>query len=258
MDGSTAADTVGVVAHEYDDSDLALVRQVDVAELDRLLAVPVKTLVKNPQHVTHLLTRVRSTLAAAHETVAGMRRHIEQQQSYLARVGTPTTLNPLDAVRFLDDEQKELIFSRIARDRLANLRRLVDRAESERAAVEADLEVVRSVARALAEQTDLPPHVRAHVTRQLAALPRQVSPVHRPGMLDYPDLEPEPRETPPPSLPASGPVFPAPVAPAANGGPSPQPDPGPPQFRDPWGPTTHAPVRFVDPYAATSTQGDHR
>lgn len=221
------------MTERYDDSELALYSQVSVAEVDALLGDGARSPLRDSDRLMHFLTRVRSTLIAAHEAMAGMRRHIHEQQAHLARVGTATTLNPLDALRYLEDEQKEFIFDRIARERLKNLRTLVDRAQTDAAVVTQELESVRSVARGLAQMTDLPPHVRAEATRLLASLPRDTHQVHYPPILDYPEPEP----------------LPAPA-------PSPAPDPRPsgtqPVFADPYAPNPSGPAQptFVDPYQA--------
>lgn len=250
------------VSGRYDDSDAALYRQVDIREVDELLADGVRQFVRDGAKIKHLLLRVRSTLVAAHETVRSQRRQIEEQGQYLARVGTPTTLNPLDALKYLDDEQKERIFDRISRERLQTMRSLVQRAQQERETLSGELETVRDVARALSQMAELPPHVRADVTKMLASLPTEPAVVHSPGMLDYPEPEPLPQQAPAAVLPE--PAAPAPIA-APTPSPAPEvaseahdePDPAPPGpavFRDPYGkqPTPQRP-RFVDPYAPTAT-----
>jgi hypothetical protein len=195
------------VAEHYDSSAEALFRPVEVDELSSLIATGGRA-VRDPHRLVHLLTRMRTTVTDSRETVTGLHRHIAQMQEYLGRTGTATTLNPADALRYLDDEQKENLFNRIARDRLKMLRVLVDNAEATRDELVGQLGQVRAAATAMAQRPDLPPAVRADFTRMLAYLPSEVRAVHRSGMLDYPDL-PDPAAE---SAAAAGPAPDAAVA----------------------------------------------
>ena len=244
------ADTVNSVTGRYDDSEAALFSQVDVDEIDTLLKVGVRQFLKDGSKIVHLLTRVRMTLVAAHTTISSMRRQMNEQSAHLARIGTPTTLNPLDALKYLDDEEKERIFDRIARERLKLLRDLVVRAQGDAAAVGGELAAVREVAVSLSQMADLPPHVRAEATKLLASLPDAPSTVHYPAMLDYPDPAPTfaPREAERPLPPE--PTFRAePATPAAP--PAPPAGSRPATFVDPYGSANSRTARptYVDPYA---------
>lgn len=172
---------------EYDSSDDALYRAVSAAELEALIQASGRPVVRDAGKLVHLLTRVRGTLAEEQQKVAGLQRQIVDMRDKMGRVGQATTLNPLDAVRWLDDEQLELAFTRIARERLAMLRSLVDRAEDTRARLEGELAQVRSAAEYMAQRADLPLGVRGEFASLLGTLPRDVPPVTRPGVLDYPD-----------------------------------------------------------------------
>lgn len=228
---------MGWVTGRYDDSEAALFSQVDVAEIDELLKVGVRQFLKDGSKIVHLLTRVRMTLVAAHMTISSMRRQMNEQSAHLARIGTPTTLNPLDALKYLDDEEKERIFDRIARERLKMLRDLIARAQGDAAAVSGELSAVRGVALSLSQTADLPPHVRAEATKLLASLPEGPSPVHYPGMLDYPDPEP---------------TFAAREAPAAQQSPRTwAPDITPIEAATPA--VRSRPVTYVDPYGAPTS-----
>ena len=193
---SSDARTVPLVAEVYDSSDEALFRLVDIDELDALLAAGARPVARDAGKVIHLLTRMRTTLESHRATVTGLHRHVGQMNEHLQRVGQATTLNPMDALRYLDDEQRELLFDRIARDRLSMLRHMVEQAESTREHLVTELEQVRDAAAAMAQRPDLPSDVRADFTRLLAFLPSEVRPVNRPGLLDYPDPKPLPAAVP--------------------------------------------------------------
>lgn len=247
-------------AAKYDDSDGALYRQVTVAEVDALLEAGMRQFLRDGSKLVHLLTRVRSTLVQAHESVRGLQQRVADQSAHLARVGTPTTLNPMDALRYLDDVQKEAVFDRISRERLATLRTLVARAQADADSVAAELALVRSVGRDLSAQAELPPHVRAQVARKLAALPTSARVVHRPAMLDYPGMggtDPfeamstpapateRPTDPPPAVRPPTPVVAIEPAVPAA-------PATGPAVFVDPYAATPMSPEPvYRDPYAPT-------
>ena len=230
------------MAVTYDDSEANLLRPVEVAEVRNLLAGGVRHLAKHPGHLTHLLTRMLHTLTEADEARYGLLRHVAEQTNQSARTGAPTTLNPLDALRYLDDDQKEQIVDRITRERLGVLRALVERAQQDREVLVGQLATVRLVATTLSEQVDLPPHVRAAITRQLASLPTQAGEVHYPTMLDMPDPEPAP---PPPAR--TAPVRPG----AAHPGLSQVTPPAAVTYVDPY---SAAPT-YVDPYSTPPTAG---
>jgi type II secretory pathway pseudopilin PulG len=255
---------------------------VGVADVEAVLAGNVKAWARDTAAVTAFLHGVQRALLDAQERARAYQRQLLAQQSRVTRVGTPTTLNPLDAARFLDDEQKEALFDRIARQRLARLREQVAQAEAERDQVAAAIAQLRAVGRALAENADLPAHVRAGAARALATLPVEAPKVTHPRVLDFPD-PPQGPTTAPPVLgptattatagapPAAGaPTFTTPSpAPVPAQGPTPAPGPcqvGAPVFVDPYGPTplagaggapTAAPAAepvFVDPYAPKQTE----
>lgn len=254
---------------------------VEVPEVDVLLESNLRAWAKDPERLEAFLWRVRETLSEATARAKAQQRQLLALQGRAAHIGTPTTLNPLDAARFLDEDQKLALVDSIARQRLERLAEQVDRASREQEAAAGALEVVRGVARALAQHPDLPPHVRADVTRALAALPAAVPPVTRPAVLDYPDPlgadTPRPMATRTPSWAPAQPVVPSPpVAPvghpaSAPAAPRPQgtepaqqpPAPAPADtypsgqavFVDPYTRTPPAapvgePVVFVDPYAS--------
>lgn len=238
---------MGVSRHRPDPQDDTYL-PVTVEEIDALLAMGPRKFLRDGSRVQSLLHRFRFTLVHGQQTVRSLQRHIIAQSSQRTRAGTPTTLNPLDAVRYLDDEQKELIFDSLARERLAHLRALVTRAEEEQAVLADQLATVRDVATALTQQADLPAHVRADLARQLASLPVEPATVHHPAMLEFPDPEPPELTTSPTAPPPAhanapdpaGDPLPAYVDPYQTGGDD-TPQSTTPTFIDPYNPDESTP-----------------
>ena len=240
------------VAEQYDSSDDALYRPVDTDELAALINAGGRPVLRDAGKLTHLLTRMHTTLSSQQQTISGMHRHISQVQESIARQGTPTTLNPLDALRYLDDEQRELLFDRIARERLALLRHLVDDATGTRENLLTELDQIRRLATAIAQRPDLPVDIRGEFTRLITQLPAHVPEVHRSGMLDYGDPDavagatPQPPAPPAPHSPWTPPERPAGTA-SAYDDDAPVPRPRVPSAPPPvWQPEPEA--HYVDPY----------
>lgn len=200
--------TVDVMASRYDDSDAALARPMSAAELRSIIDDGLRPFMRDAGRLEHLLSRLAGTLVNAEQDVSQLRRRVTEQSQLMSRQGVATTLNPLDAVKFLDADQREAIFDSLSRAQLANLRALVDAAQRERAEAVDALAAAREAAAHLSGRQDLPPHVRAEVTRLLSRMPADVPEIHRPLVLDYP--EPQPVVPSVPTAPA--PVAAAPVA----------------------------------------------
>lgn len=243
------------VAEHYDTSEEALYVPVSLEELSALIQAGGRPVLRDSTRLTHLLKRVAVTLKAAKDQNKGHQRTIIQLQEHLNRVGLATTLNPVDALRYLDDDQRELLFDRISRDRLRMLRQMTEKAEKAREDLLAQAHEVRQTATQVAQRPDLPADIRAEFTKLLARLPDDVPPVDRPALLDYPDLPEEPRPAPPVTS------FPAPVASPQATAPAPAVEPDPveddaaeaqeeatPVWVDPFGPTDGEPV-YRDPLA---------
>lgn len=227
------ARTIARVSEKYDTSEEALQRPVYAEELTAIIDSGGRGM--NATRLVHLLRRTRATLANASRVTADLHRHIASLQEHSRNSGVATTLNPVDALRFLDDRQKEQLFGHLARSQLNQLRALVDRAQSTSDKVNATLEELRAITTSLSQRPDLPSHVRAEIAHLVASLPQATVDVYRPPMLDFPDDEP----------PAPAPAPPEPTAPA----------PGPrPTFVDPYGPAAPAPT-FIDPYRSGSSPG---
>lgn len=227
----------------YDDSSEALVNPVDVSEVEALLAAGPRQFLRDGRRFTHLLERMRMTLQEHRRQTLSFERYLATQSETLRRTGMPTTLNPMDAIRFLDDEQKEILFDAIAREQIQMLRDLVRTAQEERAAVDEQLTLVREVATNLAQMPEIPPHVRAEVAGLLAGLPREVAPVSEPALIKQPDPErPQPR-----TAQHSPPPLPADCSDTNSGGSS----ESAPVYIDPYGPAPSATAEeiiYSDPY----------
>lgn len=227
---------------QYDASDDALVNPVDLTEVHSLLAAGPRQFLRDGRRITHLLERMRLTLEEHRRQTLSFERYIAEQTEALRRTGMPTTLNPMDAMRFLDDEQKEILFDALAREQMQMLRQLVAVAQRERAVLQEQLSLVREVATALAQMPEIPPHVRADVANLLSRLPREAAQVSEPLLIKQPDPEPpKPRqrsphvEPPPPANRSDGakpsPIYIDPYAPA------PESSGEETIYADPYGPT---------------------
>lgn len=179
---------------DYDTSPEAGYRPVTAEEVSDLLTRGRRGVLRDEEVTRHLLTRVHHTLAASEHTVSGLHRVINEQREKLTRVGQATTLNPMDALRYLDDTQRETLFDRIARERLSSLRAMTTRAEGVHAQLLWTLTGLRSMLEGISADENVPAAIRGRAVATAATLPADPPAPPHPPLLDFPD--PPARHTP--------------------------------------------------------------
>jgi len=192
----------------YEASDATAGLPVSLEELRLLVATSGKPLARDPRKLNHLLVRVLNTLDAHNEDLASLRRTVDTLRSEHTRNGTPSTLNPMDAIRFASPEQIEEVVGRLHRDRLVNLRTLVDQARDRRDELDRLLEHSRLLIAAALNTPGLGADSAARLEAILAGIPPTPEQVPVPGILDYPDMQAPAQADPF----AASPAIPAPTA----------------------------------------------
>ena len=185
------------MANNYDNSAEAAHHPVTVAEVDALLAAGLRSGLRDQNNLTHLLGRMRGTLAQQADALDGMGRQIQDVRLSMSRSGRATTLNPLDALKYIDDEQRDALFTSTARKQMGMLRTMTAAAEAAHADLCARLAQMRAMAAGIAQRPDLPSSTRADFAHLAATLPGDPPPVPHPGLLDYPDQDDDAAARPP-------------------------------------------------------------
>lgn len=182
--GVDASGTVVVVGRSvYTVTEETLHTPVTPLEADALLREDGKPL-KARHALPHFLYRVRVTLSTLESQVEGNRQTIAQLREKRARMGAPTTLSPLDAVRYASPEELSKIVGQINSSQLVALETAVNGARSLRDELLAELTTTRAAVRTLLDKESLPTEVRLELIRLINGLPDDPSPVVEP-----PDLE---------------------------------------------------------------------
>lgn len=215
----------------YDDSDMASVSPVSVAEINFMLTTSAKSIRWSPSKLRHFLTRLRATLQTYRNAERALQKHISQLNDRISRAGTATTLNPLDALRWLDDAQMDALFDRLSRQQLATLRRLVAEAGNTQARQEEYARTLRDAAQQLLQSPELDMGARAKAAEIAAKLRAEPPKTNHPGMLDYPEIA-----LPPALPPAPTPALPPAPPPALPSGAGSGKEANPPAvWKDPFG-----------------------
>lgn len=91
------------------------------AELEEMVKVNGRPLLKDETKLSHFLRRVTATSESLRRQIRSLQKELQDISQQNMRAGTPTTLMPTDAFRYLSDEQKEAVLGVLAREKLATL-----------------------------------------------------------------------------------------------------------------------------------------
>lgn len=195
--GDTRRTFAGVSRRKYDSSEAAFHAPVSLEELDWLMGEKARPLA-DKYDLRHFLYRVRVTLHNAEETNREALRALEAAREQKRRHGAPTTLTPMDAVRYASPEELAVIVGNISSSQLTALQAQVSAARELRASLARDLDAVRGAAEAMAGRADIPAGLRAEFVQLLNSLPAEVAEVSTPKSLELAQMAGViPAETPP-------------------------------------------------------------
>lgn len=122
--------------------------RISYPDIEAILACGGRGFVRNSDAVMHFVRRVQLTMRLLIDQNNQLRGVIENQRIYRV-VGTPTTLDPMDAAKFLSPEQKASLFEGLKADGLAKLRRREEtlaKAQTRCTSLAAQAELVMSIA----------------------------------------------------------------------------------------------------------------
>jgi hypothetical protein len=154
----------------YDASPTTADTVVTLQELSSLMSTGGKGFVKDPRKVMHFVRRVGITVQASLEQSRGMRRMIEQLQLDREHAGTPTTLSPSDAAKFMPSEELARVVGGRVADELEAAVRIRKEADTTRRAARAELNQVRYVVSTMLESPGISPDTRDTFKHLLAEL----------------------------------------------------------------------------------------
>lgn len=171
----------------YEVSDETFRQPVTADEVDRYLAAQARPLLGKTQ-LRHFLYRVRVTISTLEASTKQLKHDVDKANEHRSRAGVPTTLSPMDAVRFASADEIGTIVGHLNSSMLNALSDHVSTARALREALSADLAKVRAAAHQMTTRTDFPAHVRAEFVRLLNELPADPDPVPVPKALELAQL----------------------------------------------------------------------
>lgn len=184
---------------EYDDSPVAADSLLSVEEIDALVAAGGRPLGRDARKILHFLTRVGLTMRAYRQQIQALHRDVTAGHLARERAGQPTTLNPLDAVRYLHPDQLTQVFDGHMREKLVAIERTLGEAGRARTAANTDINRIKFAVMSLLEDPTLPAAVRERFSQLLARLPEVVAPPVMPAGLADPVRRPDPGQAAPPA-----------------------------------------------------------
>lgn len=184
----------------YDASDLLVQTPLTLDQVQALLASGGAEL--RGRNLTHFLQRVVATVKDSQDRARQMQRHMTTLEAEARRAhGITTSLNPLDAIKFLSPEQKRLVFDGMERDRLDALEARAAELEQVRRDAVRQRGRARALLLAVAEEPSVPAALRQRAQAFLeAADDDQQQPAPEPDPASQPTgggEPPKPRPAPP-------------------------------------------------------------
>lgn len=175
----------------YDDSPAAASLPLTFEDLDWLVENN-RNALKDIGRRQHLLARIRNTLIAYRNAINDLHREISHMQNELATPHTSTSMNPVDAARFLSDAQKEQLFVGSMKQAWTGLLRLRGEAAGLKAQANSELGRARFAIQTVLKNDALDEESRAQLATLLSRLPAAeellLNPVPSP-LGDLPDAD---------------------------------------------------------------------
>lgn len=96
---------------------------LSLREVEELAQNEGRSMRQDPRKVSHFLARVIATIRRHQEETRQLRVEIERGRMQSATAGTPTTLSPMDALRYISDDDKAKLFGQHAQLQLEYMKR---------------------------------------------------------------------------------------------------------------------------------------
>lgn len=152
-----------VATFEYNDDPQRLDQYVTVDELTSLIEIDGKPFRKDTKRLLHFLNRVRTTLLAFRQQIQHLHRDVQAANIRATSIGTPTTLDPRSAARFLPPEEIAVLADEFIKQKLAAISDTSRLQAAERAATLRLLNALKFAASTVREDYAIPSDVRARI-----------------------------------------------------------------------------------------------
>jgi hypothetical protein len=152
-----------MAAFRYDDSPQRLDTFVSVDEVDGLLADEGKQLAKDNRRTTHFLQRTRSTLLAVRAQIQALHKDVQLAQIRATSLGTPTTLDPRSAAKYLPPEELAQLGDALLKEKFEAMQKIEADLKADRAATLRQSASLKFAVATILEDLMLPESVRHKV-----------------------------------------------------------------------------------------------
>ena len=148
------------MSQQYDASPNRLEELLTIEELRSILESDLKWMGKDSSRIFHMVSRMGRTLLAYRQQIQQLHRDVQQMNLSRAQVGTPSTLSPIDAVRYLTPEQLAGVVDSASRNVIEAAARQRKEAKAATADAIRCVHEVNLVVGALCDDVTIPPAVR--------------------------------------------------------------------------------------------------
>lgn len=152
-----------VASFEYDDSPERLDRYVDSDEVSSLIELDGKPFKKDVRRLVHFLTRVRTTILAYRQQIHNLHRDVQSANIRATSIGTPTSLDPRSAAKFLPPEEIATLADELIKQKFAALDSEAKNLEADRADHLRRNNLLKFAVSSILEDYSLPAEVRNKV-----------------------------------------------------------------------------------------------
>lgn len=152
-----------MAAFEYDDDPQRLDQYVSVDEVSGLLEIQGRPFRKDAKRLVHFLTRLRLTLLAFRQQVQHLHRDVQAANIRATSIGTPTSLDPRSAARFLPPEEIATLADELIKQKLSAIEQAERTVAAERADTLRRLNSLKFAVSSVQEDFAIPADVRARI-----------------------------------------------------------------------------------------------
>lgn len=167
----------------YDSSDDRLREQLTVDELTRYYENQPHRTFGDSFSLKHLLYRCMSTIATLERDRQQLRSSVERLRADKPRTGAPTTLSPLDALRYATPAEVEMVVTQLNRTQLSALAQVVHQSTDLQQQLANDLARTQNALASVLSDPSLPAEVRTQIQEAYGSLPASSEPVTIPAVL---------------------------------------------------------------------------
>jgi hypothetical protein len=152
------------VSFQYDDSPNNLDTIISPDEATEIANADPRQFTKDPERFRHYASRVARTVKALRGQILGLHRDMQAVQVNRSQAGAPATLSPIEAVKYLTDEQFAAVADSILSTRLTAAALAEQQALDARSFATSRINEAKLVLGSLVDDASIPEKARAKIS----------------------------------------------------------------------------------------------